>query len=85
MKSNKEHSIYGLNNCISTLLSKKYTINSIVVMKDSIAESNKIISEYIHNNNNITTKLDKKVFLSKYDTICSCSENGGIKRGISSN
>ena len=66
-KHNKEYFIYGLNNSISLLSSKKYTINSIIMMKDSIAESNEALYKYLENNKSIITKLNKKDFLSKYD------------------
>ena len=66
-KSNKEYFIYGLNNSLSLLLSEKYTINSIVLIKDSIAESNPLISKCLQNNKSISTRLNKRDFLSKYD------------------
>jgi len=67
MKNNKEYFIYGINNSISLLNSKKYIINSIIVVKDSIADSNAIISQYLEDNKSIITKLNKKDFFSKYD------------------
>ena len=66
-KDNKEHFIYGLNNTVSLLSSKKYIINSIVIMRDSIALSDKKISSYIKSNESLITILNKKEFLSKYD------------------
>ena len=66
-KGNKEYFIYGINNSLSLLNSKKYTISSIIIMKDSIADSNTMISKYLESNKSITTKLNKKDFFSKYD------------------
>ena len=65
--NNNNYFIYGLNNSISLLISKKYTITSIVIMKNSIAESNEIISKYLQENKPITTTLSKRDFLSKHD------------------
>ena len=66
-KNSKEYFIYGLNNSISLLLSKKYTVNSIILMKGSIAESNETICEYLENNQSISTTLNKNDFLSRYN------------------
>mgnify|MGYP001223207915 CR=1 FL=1 len=66
-RDNQEHFIYGLNNTVSLLSSEKYIINSIVIMRDSIALSNSIISSYIKDNQSILTILNKRDFLSKYD------------------
>ena len=45
MKNRTEYSVYGLNNAISILSSKKYIINSIIIMNGSVAESNSQILE----------------------------------------
>ena len=66
-KNSKEYFVYGLNNSISLLLSKKHTINSIILMKGSIAESNETICGYLENNQSISTTLNKKDFLSRYN------------------
>jgi len=63
----EEYFVYGLNNSISLINSEKYTIHSIVIMKDSIAQSNKTISRYLQKNKSVSSILNKKEFLSKYE------------------
>ena len=63
----EEYFVYGLNNSRSLINSEKYIIHSIVIMKDSIAESDETISRYFQKNKSIVTILNKKDFLSKYE------------------
>ncbi|MBI72199.1 MAG: hypothetical protein CMG61_01865, partial [Candidatus Marinimicrobia bacterium] len=65
MKNRTEYSVYGLNNAISILSSKKYIINSIIVMNGSIAESNSQIQNLIKDQKSQLAFLNKKDFLIK--------------------
>ena len=49
----EEYFVYGLNNSRSLISSEKYIIHSIVIMKDSIAESDETISRYSQKNKSI--------------------------------
>ena len=66
-KHNTEYSIYGLNNAISLLSSKKYLINDIVIMKGGIADSDSRINEYIRTKKDSVHYFNKNDFLSKYN------------------
>ena len=65
-RNNTEYSIYGLNNALSLLTSKKYIINQIIIMRGGIAESDSKINEYLKLSNHQIYYLNKKDFLSKY-------------------
>ena len=66
-KNNKEYFIYGLNNAISILSHQKYLINSIILMKDGMAESDLTINKHLKNYKNCIYILNKNDFLSKYN------------------
>ena len=65
-KNNTEYSIYGLNNAISILSSKKYLINDIIIMKGGIADLDSKINKYISKEKYNIRYLNKNDFLSKY-------------------
>ena len=65
MKNRTEYSVYGLNNAISILSSKKYIINSIIMMNGSVAESNSQIQNLIMDRKYQLALLNKKDFLIK--------------------
>ena len=68
-KNNTEYSIYGLNNAISLFSSTKYLINSIIIMKGGIADSDPRINKYLYTIGNRVHYLNKNDFLSKYNII----------------
>ena len=50
-RNNNEYLVYGINNAISLLTSKKYVINSIVIIKEGLAGKHPLISKFISDNN----------------------------------
>ena len=68
MKKNiNEYLVYGINNAISLFSSKRYTINSIILIKGGMAETHPLISSMINNKKNLITFFEKKEFYQKYD------------------
>ena len=63
----KYFSIWGLNNSLSLLKSKKYKVLKIVLLKNSIAWKSKQIQDFYNNNKRIFVIVNKDIFLNKYD------------------
>ena len=63
----KYFSIWGLNNSLSLLNSKKYNILKIILLKNSIAWRDNQIQEFLGSNKNLVNIQNKEIFLSKYD------------------
>jgi len=63
----QNHTIYGLNNCLSFLVNKnKFIVNSIYVNINSPAYKNTKILKYINRNKEVITLLDNNNFSKKY-------------------
>ena len=68
MKKNiNEYLVYGINNAISLFSSKRYTINSIILIKGGMAETHPFISSIINNKKYLIKFFEKKEFYQKYD------------------
>ena len=63
----KYYSIWGLNNSLSLLNSKKYNILKIVLLKNSIAWRSNQIQEFYISNKNLFNIVNKETFVNKYD------------------
>tara|TARA_B100000700_G_C14734359_1_gene709923 strand:+ start:36 stop:812 length:777 start_codon:yes stop_codon:yes gene_type:complete len=63
----KYYSIWGLNNSLSLLNSKKYNILKILLLKNSNAWRDDRIQEFLSSNKNLFEIQNKEIFLSKYD------------------
>ena len=66
-KYNTEYSIYGLNNAMVLFSSTKYLINSIIIMKGGIADTDSKINKYLSTRQDSVHYLNKNDFLSKYN------------------
>ena len=63
----KYFSIWGLNNSLSLLKSKKYNVLKIVLLKNSIAWKSKQIQDFYNNNKKLFVIVNKDIFINKYD------------------
>ena len=63
----KYYSIWGLNNVISLLNSKKYSIIRIILLKDSIAWRSNEIQDLFKSDKHLFKIENKEAFLNKYD------------------
>ena len=68
-KINTNFSIFGINNSINVLLSKKIKISSIFLLKDGLALRNRDIKENIKNFKDKCIALDKYEFNKKFPSI----------------
>ena len=59
--------VYGLNNTLSVIQSNKYAIDSIKIMRNSIAHDNSQLKNNLNDFKTIIEYLDKKDFISQFN------------------
>ena len=59
--------VYGLNNALSVIQSNKYAIDSIKIMRNSIAHDNSQLKNNLNDFKTIIEYLDKKDFISQFN------------------
>ena len=68
MKINKNiNFVYGLNNSLSVIKSNKYFIDSVKIMRNSIADDNKTLKSILNDIDCKIEYLDKKNFISQFN------------------
>ena len=59
--------VYGLNNVLSVIGSNKYSIDSIKIMRNSLAHENSVLKNNLNDFKTIVEYLDKKDFISQFN------------------
>jgi len=68
LKTNKNIKfVYGLNNSLSVIKSNKYSIDSVKIMKNSVADDNNILKNLLKDIEGNIEFLDKKNFISQFN------------------